>query len=63
MAYNIKPKKSKPKPKSKSKPKSTSAKMKQHSKTHSKKHINIMKKEMKNGKTFAAAHKIASKIN
>jgi len=60
LTYNTK-KKNKPKPKTKSK-NNTQDKMKQHGKKYSKKHITIMKKEMKNGATFAKAHKIASKM-
>ena len=35
--------------------------MKKHSKSHSKKHINSMKKYMKSGKTFMMAHRLAMK--
>ena len=37
-------------------------KLKQHSIHHSKKHVNIMKKEMLDGKTFTQAHKNAKKL-
>jgi|TARA_R100000426_G_scaffold29538_1_gene24480 hypothetical protein len=56
MAYHSSdPKPSKPKSK-----KSTDAeKLKEASKHHSKKHMDMMKKLMKEGKTFSQAHKMA----
>ena len=36
-------------------------KLEKHKETHSPKHINLMKKLMKEGMTFSAAHKEASK--
>ena len=36
--------------------------MKRHSKHHSKKHMNMMRKEMLAGKTFGQAHKKAKKL-
>tara|TARA_R110002020_G_scaffold8970_1_gene36028 strand:- start:802 stop:1008 length:207 start_codon:yes stop_codon:yes gene_type:complete len=35
--------------------------LKRHSKKHTKKHMNAMKKEMRAGKTFSAAHTTAMK--
>ncbi len=35
--------------------------LKKHSKHHSAKHMAMMKKEMKKGKSFSAAHKMAQK--
>jgi|TARA_R110000803_G_scaffold210436_1_gene282197 hypothetical protein len=35
--------------------------LKKHSVHHTAKHMSTMKKEMSNGKTFTAAHKIAMK--
>ena len=35
--------------------------LKKHSKHHSAKHMAMMKKEMKNGKTFSESHKMAQK--
>lgn len=35
--------------------------LKKHSKNHSAKHMAMMKKAMKNGKTFSESHKIAQK--
>lgn len=35
--------------------------MKKHSKHHTAKHMNMMKKEMLAGKTFGQAHKLAQK--
>ena len=35
--------------------------MKKHSKHHSRKHMNFMRKEMLKGKTFSQAHKLALK--
>jgi len=35
--------------------------LKKHSKHHGAKHMAMMKKEMKNGKSFSAAHKMAQK--
>jgi len=35
--------------------------LKKHSVQHTAKHMSTMKKEMSNGKTFSAAHKIAMK--
>tara|TARA_R100001510_G_C7570594_1_gene147143 strand:- start:129 stop:428 length:300 start_codon:yes stop_codon:yes gene_type:complete len=35
--------------------------MKKHSKHHSRKHMNFMRKEMLKGKTFGQAHKLALK--
>jgi|TARA_R100000455_G_C6254912_1_gene110920 hypothetical protein len=37
-------------------------KLKEHSEHHSKKHINMMKKEMLEGKTFTQAHNNAKKL-
>ena len=39
---------------------SDAEKLKEASKHHSKKHMDMMKKLMKEGKTFAQAHKIAT---
>ena len=36
--------------------------LKKHSVHHSKKHMDMMKKEMRSGKTFSAAHKKAQKL-
>ena len=35
--------------------------LKKHSKHHSAKHMTMMKKAMKNGKTFSESHKMAQK--
>ena len=35
--------------------------LKKHSKHHTTKHMSSMRKEMRSGKTFSAAHKIAMK--
>lgn len=35
--------------------------LKKHSKHHSAKHMAMMRKEMKNGKSFTTAHKMAQK--
>ena len=48
--------------KSKKLTKAQENKLKQHSIHHSKKHVNIMKKEMLDGKTFTQAHKNAKKL-
>ena len=36
--------------------------LEEHAKNHSKEHIEMMKKEIKNGKSFTAAHQIATKF-
>jgi len=36
--------------------------LKKHSVHHSKKHMDMMKKEMRSGKTFGTAHKKAQKL-
>jgi len=36
--------------------------LKKHSVHHSKKHMNMMRKEMRAGKSFSAAHKKAKKL-
>jgi len=51
----------KPKPKPNTLTKKQEAQLKEAEKTHSKKHINLMKKLMKSGMTFTQAHKEALK--
>ena len=60
MAYHTGNMKPKAEP-AKTKKMSGAAKLKEASKHHSKKHMDLMKKLMKEGKSFAEAHKIALK--
>ena len=56
MAYGTR---SSPAPRPTAKKQPDSQKLKEASKHHSKKHMDMMKKLMREGKTFSQAHKIA----
>jgi len=44
------------------KKKTNAQKLKEHSKHHTKKHMDMMKKDMKAGMSFSAAHKKAQRL-
>ena len=50
------------KPKRGGKKKTNAQRLKEHSKHHTKKHIDMMRKDMKAGMSFTAAHKKAQKL-
>tara|TARA_R110002020_G_scaffold123237_1_gene279471 strand:- start:2673 stop:2876 length:204 start_codon:yes stop_codon:yes gene_type:complete len=63
--YSSKPKslkKRKPRETTAKKPNKMTEKLKEHSKTHSPKHMAKMRKIIKEGKSFAQAHAMASKM-
>lgn len=50
-----------PPPNKKKKPMTMAQRLKKHSANHSKKHISMMRKDIKGGMSFSAAHKKAQK--
>ncbi len=56
MAYGSSP------PNKKKKPMTMSQRLQKHSAHHSKKHMSMMRKDIKGGMSFSAAHKKAQKV-